>query len=514
MTVKSGIAIPAAFAVLSLFATSACTPKAGNDGAHDVVAEGDQMIAAIYRSAKRVSSDCGVVADADPPPGFAVIPGAETKKMPERIAASMAVGADRVQVETDQGRVSPGYMLVEPGSSTKSFLINNQKEIVTTFENRYRGSFSQLLPNGNRLVSSVARTEVFIDGGGYRGCISEYLPNGDLFWRMSLNTDGYIHHHDVVKLENGNVLAVVWENVAAAEAVSQGRNPEIVAENGQFWYDGVIEVNPFTLEIVWEWSARHHMIQDFDPGKPNYGVVADHPGRLDINAYKLDPRNGTVDEDWTHVNALDYNAEFDQILLSSNYLSEFWIIDHSTTPRESAGHSGGRYEKGGDFLYRWGNPQIYDRGGAEDRTLFHQHDVQWIRSGLPGAGNILIFNNGAAKLRPYSTVIELTAPMNADGSYALDGAGSFGPESLVWEYNPEPPDRFFSFFISGAQRLANGNTLVNQGAGARMREVTTDGEIVWDYAAPADSDAPDMLFRANRYPADHPGVLGLINTSN
>jgi hypothetical protein len=88
---------------------------------------------------------------------------------------------------------------------------------------------------------------------------------------------------------------------------------------------------------------------------------------------------------------------------------------------------------------------------------------------------------------------------------------TYGPEALAWEYNPEPPERFYSFFISGAQRLPNGNTLINQGAGAKVREVTPSGEIVWEYGYTDDIDAPHMLFRANRYPADHPGVAALIN---
>lgn len=143
--------------------------------------------------------------------------------------------------------------------------------------------------------------------------------------------------------------------------------------------------------------------------------------------------------------------------------------------------------------------------------LFGQHDVQWIDPGLPGAGHILIFNNGDGKLRPYSTVVEFAAKMNAGGAYDLADGMAYGPETLVWEYNPEPPERFFSFFISGAQRLANGNTLIDQGAGAKAREVTSSGEIVWEYAYTDAAEGPHMLFRANRYPADHPGIQALLN---
>jgi hypothetical protein len=208
------------------------------------------------------------------------------------------------------------------------------------------------------------------------------------------------------------------------------------------------------------------------------------------------------------VNALDYNADLDLIVFSSNYLSEVFIIDHSTTPWEAAGHGGGRHGRGGDFVYRWGNVENYDRGSAEDRTLFNQHDIQWIKEGLPGAGNLLVFNNGNPDARPYSTVVEFAPEMSDDGSFVLHDGEPYSTDVIVWEYNPEPPERFYSFFISGAQRLLNGNTIITQGAGAMIREVTRDGEIVWDYSYSNENDDPHMLFRGNRYPAGHPGIAG------
>ena len=499
-------------AILSsvLFCCGACAPESADKQPSSTMAE-ESPIRSVYVSAKRVSTDCGVEFVAPPPPGLAEVPGVALREMSKPMAKFMAVGAGRETVETDWDRVSPGFVLIEPGSVKQSFLINNRKEVVATFESDNYVGFSQLLPNGNRLASSHGRSDVFVDGGGYRGCIEEISPAGDVLWRLNLNTDKYIHHHDAVKLGNGNILAIVWEKVSAGEAISQGRDPKNVAENGFFWYDAVIEVNPYTTEIVWEWSMRHHLVQDFDAGKPSHGVVADHPELLDINKIHRE-RDGSIDADWTHVNALDYNPELEQIILSSNYLSEVWVIDHSTTPMESMGHAGGRYGKGGDFLYRWGNPANYNRGSTDDRTLFAQHDVQWIAPGLPGEGHFLIFNNGDGKLRPYSTVIEFVPEMNVDGSYVLHDGMAYGPATLEWEYSPEPPARFFSFFISGAQRLPNGNTLVNEGAAGKVREITASGDIVWDYTYRDAVDAPHMLFRANRYAPDHPGVVGLVRS--
>jgi len=239
----------------------------------------------IYRSAKKVSTDCGVTVIADPPPGFAVPEGATLKEMSETISKFQAVGAERAMKETDSSRVSDGYVMIEPLAVRESMLLDNNKNIVASFTGDYLGGFTQLLPDGNRLVSSNVQTDSFNKGGGYRGCIEEYASDGSLLWRLNLNTENYIHHHDVVKMDNGNILALVWEQVSVDQVISQGRNPEVVAENGLFWYDGVIEVNPLTAEIVWEWSARHHLIQELDAGKENYGVVADHPELLDINLF-------------------------------------------------------------------------------------------------------------------------------------------------------------------------------------------------------------------------------------
>lgn len=507
---------PAGFALLCV-ALSACAPAPDSDHddtatANPVAAKERPALAAKYVSSKRVSTVCEAFDYTEPPPGFAEPPGVPQRDMPPPLAMRQAVGADRQPVETNWDKVSPGYVLIEPLMVKESTLIDNNGEVVATIESDYSIEFSRFLPDGNRFVSTHVHTDTFGGGGragGRRGCLEEYSADGELLWRLGLATDEYLQHHDAVKLPNGNVLTIVWEDISTDEAIVMGRDPDVVAANGQLWYDGIIEVNPYTAEIVWEWSARHHLVQDFDPGRMNYGVVEDHPELLDINK-TLPNADGSAGDDWTHVNALDYNAELDLIVFSSNYLSEVYVIDHSTTPWEAAGHSGGRHGKGGDFLYRWGNPANYNRGGAEHRTLFNQHDIQWIKEGLPGAGNFLVYNNGDARLRPYTTVLEFSPEMNADGSFLLNDGQPFSPDVVVWEYDPEPPERFYSFFISGAQRLPNGNTIITQGAGAKIREVTSDGEIVWEYQYENDIDAPHMLFRGNRYPADHPGLVNLI----
>jgi len=487
--------------LMSVAAMTACTQSANEPtvAAKPVAAV---PAAPLYISRKQVSTDCGVEATPTTVPGFANRPNGEIADMPPPIANMLAIGADRPMVETDHERVSPGYVLIEPGFVKPAFLVNNDKEVIASFQNDYLSTFTQLQEDGSRLVNNAVWNDVFEDGGGNRGCLEEFGPDGSLNWRLMLSTENYIQHHDMVKLPNGNILTIVWERVPVEHAIELGRNPEHVAENGDFWFDGIIEINPKTAEIVWEWSARHHLIQDFDPGKTNYGVVADHPQRLDINAINFN-MDGSVGSDWTHVNALDYNPELDQVVFSSNYLSEVYIINHGTTPYESQGDKG-------DFLWRWGNAANYDRGTEEDRRLFNQHDVQWIRPGLDGAGEIMIYNNGDGELRPHTTVLQFAPQTNTDGTYVLNEDEPYGPEEMTWEYDPAPEQQFLSFFISGAQRLPNGNTLVNQGAGAKVREVTADGEIVWEYEYTDATGAPHMLFRAYRFAEDHPAVTAII----
>jgi len=290
---------------------------------------------------------------------------------------------------------------------------------------------------------------------------------------------------------------IAWELKTGAEAIAAGRNPSRLSD-GELWADHVIEVAPtgtYGGTIVWEWHSWDHLVQDYDAAKANYGVVADHPELIDINYFQ------TPGADWHHINAIDYNADLDQIVLSVRNFSEIWIIDHSTTTSEAAGHTGGNSGMGGDLLYRWGNPQTYDAGSAGDQQLFGQHDAEWIADGLPGAGNILIFNNGQG--RPggdASSVDEIVPPLLPNGTYSNSSA--YGPPAPAWSYAASPPTNFYAMRISGSERLPNGHTLVCDGPAGRFFEVTTSGQTVWEY------DYAGEVFRVERYGADYSGFDG------
>ncbi|MCP4454322.1 MAG: arylsulfotransferase, partial [Planctomycetes bacterium] len=158
------------------------------------------------------------------------------------------------------------------------------------------------------------------------------------------------------------------------------------------------------------------------------------------------------------------------------------MIDHHTTRKEAAGHTGGQQGRGGDILYRWGNPQVYRAGRPSDQTLFSPHDATWIEPGLIGAGDIMIFNNGPGRSDgQYSSVDVIAPPMDERGQYVFGLDSAYGPKNAGWIYTDKNKPDFFSQNISGAQRLPNGNTLICSGAAGTIFEVSPEKDVVWKY---------------------------------
>ncbi len=397
-----------------------------------------------------------------------------------------------------------GYTLYTPMMSTETFLINNSGGVTHSWKSAHRPALSvYLLENRHLLRTAFPGYNPRFWGGGIGGRVELFDWNGTKVWSFDYSTSDYCLHHDVKRLPNGNILMIAWEYKSAAEAVSKGRNPNTLPYS-QLWPDHLIEVTPLNGSggtIAWEWHLWDHLIQDYDPTKENYGVVQDHPELVDINY------GGRILADWTHINSVDYNEEYDQILLSVLNFDEIWVIDHSTTTEEAAGHTGGRYGKGGDLLYRWGNPLTYQMGSESDQKLFNQHDATWIPPGLPGAGNILIFNNGQGRPdEDYSSVDEIVPPMTQNGTYFCPAGSAYGPKEAIWNYTAEKPTEFYAINLGGAQRLPNGNTLICNGPLGQFFEVTSEKEVVWTYANQIPDPLDSHVFRILRYGPEYPGL--------
>ena len=403
-------------------------------------------------------------------------------------------------------RASEGYTLFTPVGEGNTYLIDNDGKVVHSWDKGTHGNATPYLLEDGSII-------------GIRRGIIQYAWDGTLTWDFNLEFQG---HHDIEVLPNGNVLLLAYDRKPAAEAIANGRDPDRL-NTGELISERILEVRRTGLttgEIVWEWAAWDHLIQDFDPAKQNFGVVGDHPELIDINFGETNP-NGN-DDDWLHANALDYNPATDQIMVTLRQFSELWVIDHSTATAEASTHRGGSGGLGGDLLYRWGNPAAYRAGGQQDQQLFVPHDAQWIVPGLPGEGNVLIFNNGVGRPEGYqSSVEEIELPVDDVGVYHLVPGAAYGPSRAAWSY--ADGNSFFSSIMSGVGRLPNGNTLITSGVPGRLFEVTPDGETVWNYANPLTRDGPltqgdpkehdgirgsREVFRSYRYAPDYPAFAG------
>lgn len=424
---------------------------------------------------------------------------------------------------------SLGYTLFSPIPSNTTYLIDHEGRELHQWSSpgEHRPALSAyLLPDGDLLrTANIAQTAVGnFSGGGTGGKVERIAWDGTLEWSWEYSSTLHISHHDIEPMPNGNLLMIAWEERTEEEALQAGRNPAIASDSpggeNNVWPDHIIEVKPVgsnDAEIVWRWYAWDHLIQDYDETKDNYGVVADHPELLNIN-YVGATGNQAGRADWMHCNGLDYNSALDQIALSCRGMNEVYIIDHSTTTEEAAGHTGGNAGKGGDILYRWGNPQVYHKGLSSDQQFFAQHDVQWIETGHPDEGGLIVFNNGVGRYPAYSSV-DIIHPPTDNGTYVLQANGTFGPNLPSWTW--DQGEAMYSGAISGAQALTNGNILVTHGTQGTLYEVNRDGEIVWEYIGPVGPNGSyvqgeplpegnrvgttaNAIFKATHYPVDHP----------
>jgi hypothetical protein len=427
--------------------------------------------------------------------------------------SSSILAQQTVGVFLNTAKAYDGYTLIAPLQDSTTYLIDNCGRIVHAWQSPHTPALSAyLLKDGNLLRPIMVPTAVFKNQGG--GRVERVDWDGNVLWEYTYSNDKHHQHHDIALMPNGNVLLLAFEFKSKEEAIASGRD-SVTAMNGM-WAEHIVEVKPIGKDsgvIVWEWHVWDHLIQNHDGTKSNYGNPSDHPELFDPNY----PPNAS--QDWLHANGIDYNAELDQIIMSSRVLSEFYIIDHGTTLAEAASHGGGKRGRGGDILYRWGNPMAYGRGTETDRQLFFQHNAHWIPEGLNGAGHILVYNNGTG--RPggnFSSIEEIELPADMNGNYADPGAGAFLPKAPVWRYFPDSASGgFYSPFISGAQRLPNGNTLICAGIPGKIFEIDSAGNKMWEYINPVGSKgktvqgnppAMPFIFRAYRYGPDYPAFNG------
>ena len=382
--------------------------------------------------------------------------------------------------------VMDGYTLYYSGN--RAVLIDNCGHLIHEWSEVSARFHPKLLENGNI---------VYIENFSNR--IIEKNWDDNIVNEINIISNDISPDYEVIVMESGNYLCVGRREFSQSEFNNLGYDFGFNGLGTPTQVDVVMEVDRNSGNIVWLWDISDHVIQERDPSAANYGNVSEHPELLNMDAI------GTFD--WTFqesfmINGFDYNEELDQIALSVRKMSEIVIIDHSTTTAEAAGHTGGNSGKGGDILYRWGNPQNYGRGNASDRRLWFQHNPNWIKYGKH-VGKLIAYNNGLSS--PFSSSAPIIdTPVDAAGNYILNEGQAFTPSSPTVEYGRAIGENFYSGYTSAAKVLANGNVLITVGGDDRTFEMSPDGTLVWEYGL---FNSP-LTFRVEKYPSNYPAFEG------
>jgi len=434
----------------------------------------------------------------------------------------------------DASALSDGYILCGAYCGTSTILLDKNGTVIhtwlhTNLDDSTNGYSCYLLPNGDLLRSGVAPKNVTVSSSAQprQGILEALDHKGNVVWKYQLADDTHMLHHDCKSLPNGNILAVSFHTVSKDDAIAKGIDASLFSGwTRSMEAEMILEIDPDAQggpKIVWEWHILDHVC-------PKEEAV-NHP---ELFSGDLGP---LFSGQWVHLNGIDYNPQKDLIVFSSRVFSELYIIDHSTTTQEAAGHTGGTHGKGGDLLYRWGHPSNYDMNTGSATTISCLHCPTWIPEGYSGAGNIMFFHNNVNSSMTslgQSQVIEITPPFGTDGKFQYTSGQPFGPATPSWTY--APADSFHSKSMSSAIRMPNGNTVIheayldyNGGSGlpdqttnGRIREVTPDQQIVWNYyvslkgvvestfGMPVDTTAGYNPAKIMYYPSNNEGIVALL----
>ncbi|WP_252723850.1 aryl-sulfate sulfotransferase [Winogradskyella psychrotolerans] len=371
--------------------------------------------------------------------------------------------------DTTTGTDTSTYILVVDQTGQGADIINHDGDDIFSWDfDTSIGNDASLLDDGSMLVC-LKDNDAAITFGGYGGVFQKINADQTTDWEVSYSTTTQTAHHDVDYLANGNIIFPVWEELLVSDAAEMG-----FSGSQDIYPEAIIEMNPVTQEIVWEWHATDHLIQDHDSTKLNYGTVQDNPNKIDIN-YNSAQANGDI----MHMNGITIDETNNIIYVTINNYSEIWVIDHSTTTAQAATSTGGNYNLGGDLVYRFGNPLAYDNVG--DVTI---NDVHY--PNVLDTGNMLVFSNNIYDNQSAVFEYQLNPP------YQLVAGEDNEPE-LVWSFTDS---ELYSAGLGGAVRTPNGNTLIAEGRDGTVWEVSDSGDVLWKYAG------YDTLWRVYAIPVD------------
>ncbi len=346
--------------------------------------------------------------------------------------------------------IDPNPIFIIENGGSSAYLTSKTGEYLKTwnFDSKL-GNDLELLSDGS-MIGLFKPDQVSFSFGGYGGILKKFNPLGSLDWEYEINNENELAHHDFEIMPNGNILILVWERFSESQAIEMGFNG-----SQDIFLEKIIEFSPQESSIVWEWKSSDHLIQDFNPTGLNYGIVSEHPEKIDLNYY--DYENG----DLMHANGLYYDDIKDVIYVSVNFYSEIWVVPHKydtdTTKTDF-----------GDLSFRFGNPRTYK--GEGERLFFNNHHPSLVTLDNKTLNHFLIYMNGTKEKQ--SIVYEFELPSEFDINPL-----NWKTPNIYWSYsNPQ----IYNAKISGVYRLPNGNTLICEGDFGYW-EVTKDSKVVWKY---------------------------------
>jgi hypothetical protein len=498
------------------------------------------MVNSIFR-AYRYAADHPAFAGRTLTPGN-TIAGRTTAENPYAGTAYTAMQRATGLQYWDMANAYSGYNLFAAGGHT--YLTDMQGHVVNAWR---LGTNPRLLDSGNLLDTTV-------NSSGNVG-FKELDWDGNVAWQYYETRSTYHPHDDFKRIFNPNLNAwttiyIACKDITNDQCIAAGCDPAD-APYADAQVDAIVEVD-MSGNIVWEWCFFDHAIQDVDSTKANYvgtgKTISSYPGKINLN---LPGR--PIRSNWLHCNSIDYNQSLDQVVINSEQ-GEFYIINHGGTfvagnPTASIAKAA---TSSGDFLYRFGDPARYGQGSAPsvaanwenassgNKQIGASNNVQWIASGLSGAGHLLVFNNNQYLYQrtPQSYVYEIDPYVNSSGvdtgvyvnpptagyvTWTFDKdtqkSNQLLSKQVVWKYGSLSNLTLFSHFGSSAQRLPNGNTFICATTEGYMVEVTSAGQVAWEYISPITSngivtaigdDLPmnNAVVRAYRYGTDFAGFLG------
>lgn len=360
------------------------------------------------------------------------------------------------------------YTFYATKGQTSAYLVdtNSTQYHSWTFASNKTSGYSAYLIPGDTIVRSYNYTSSGgMTGGGVTGGVQKVTWIGTVAWDFQYNSANFTLHHDICPMPNGNVLMIAYEKKTSAEATQAGASSNVTIKSEKLME--VHPTGPTTGTVVWEWHLWDHLCQNYNAAKDNYyATISDHPELLNINY-----TTGSDLSDRWHMNGVDYNAALDQIVVSMHYMNQVFVIDHSTTTAEAAGHTGGNSGKGGDFLYRWGNPASYGASGTAKFNVIH--DAHWISSDNPKYPNYLCAYNNKGGTGS-KTAITIWSPPYNGYNYSYTAGQAYGPANYAYQYNSS----FTCQNEGNSQQLPNGNMIVNNSF-ASVYEIDSSNTIVW-----------------------------------